>query len=139
MNISQDTVFSLEGSKVLYSPYSFNIQDYYEYTPPEVVGMRQLTGTVAVVAEGSQYGRSMLMVPGMIFLLTDLLEFIQIISYCIFLDIDLPANVKMILECFYEASSLNFLPDSVKPPLPANPPVKRPYLYEFYDFSYSFI
>lgn len=139
LTIARDTVFTVSGSRVLPSPFILDIRDNYQYSSTEVITLRQINGTVAVVAEASRYARSLLMVPGMIFVLADLLEFVQIISYSIFLDVDYPANLRMLLECFYESSSLDFLPIKLTPPFPQNLAVRRPFLYEYYDFSFSFL
>jgi hypothetical protein len=58
----------------------------------------------------------MFLVPGMLFLLVDLLEFSQIISYYLFIDIFMPANLRMILKTLFDSMQLNLIPVNIPTP-----------------------
>jgi hypothetical protein len=58
----------------------------------------------------------MFLVPGMLFLLVDLLEFSQLISFYLFLDMDMPGNLRTILKTLYDSMQLNLIPITIPTP-----------------------
>jgi hypothetical protein len=68
------------------------------------------------ISDSVSYSRAMFLVPGMLFLLVDLLEFSQLISFYLFLDMDMPGNLRTILKTLYDSMQLNLIPITIPTP-----------------------
>ena len=60
------------------------------------------------------YSKTILLSIGLLSFVTDMIEFIQIISLYIFLDVKLPVNLAAVLSTFYEQINANVVP--IEPP-----------------------
>lgn len=86
------------------------------------------------------YSKTILLSIGLLSFVTDMIEFIQIISLYIFLDVKLPVNLAAVLSTFYEQINANVVP--IEPPdIISNsgatfyPPSK----YDLYGFDFNML
>lgn len=76
---------------------------------------------------------------GAIFLLANIVEFIQLISIYLFLDIALPKNLRIILQKLYESLNIQILPIDFPDPFPSSATFNPQPFFESYGFNYDFI
>jgi hypothetical protein len=124
---------------LFYDVLSLDLQPVYYYGDLEV----ELLTTVGAIIEKASDFVTYSRLGGVVFKLVnvflDLIEYIHQISFYVFLDCDLPSNLRKVFSTLYNALQYNILPISVSVPGADYDGFDQPEVYSKEGFSFNFL
>lgn len=101
--------------------------------------LEKTSSYVKSLTDGSNYGRSGVAIPGLLSIFARLTEFVQIMSFYVFLDMSMPPNLNLLVQSLYDSLQIQALPFNVPFPFFSNSEFQRPSIFASQDFGFDWI
>jgi hypothetical protein len=127
------------GGSVPNNPQTVELRDSYLYVGKEATILKAINNFLTTFSSSVSNARSGFILPGLLFLLIDSIEFSQLISFYLFLDMPMPGNLRSALEAIYRSSQQPILPINIPSPIPSCDCYYKPIIYDFYGLTINFL
>lgn len=74
-----------------------SLKKMHYYSESEKAGLTTSCDMVSAAAQSTNIGRSILVMMGGMYMMADMIEFVNIVAYYIFIDTTLPSNLRLFL------------------------------------------